>query len=274
MRFTRIQINNFYNLKNVDIDLTSGTALVVGPNGSGKTNIIKCVQFVLQSLSSNRLCYDMTKGKLGETSWNNEGGADAYIRIQAGFSRSEVRLLCELRIFHTITYITDLACAIQDLLLKAMYIFLNRKELTGELKTGTVNIHVRDNVYKDDRFKNIPESYFNSLFGKAADALLYDQDQERKRCQMGDTFGDIYHPKSWPHEHGQGERHPYFAEKHSLHELRKRILELVPLKLLPGLLSSLPDVSEEKRFVPGTHDVDIVCESDKAARYLSVEISG
>ena len=260
MRFTRIQINNFYNLKNVDIDLTSGTALVVGPNGSGKTNIIKCVQFVLQSLSSNRLNYDMTKGKLGETSWDKEGGADAYIRIQAGFSRSEVRLLCELRIFHTITYITDLACAIQDLLLNAMYIFLNRKELIGELKTGTVNIHVRDNVYKDDRFKNIPESYFNSLFGKVA-ALLYDQDQERKRCQVGDTFGDINY-------------HPYFAEKHKLHELRKRILELVPLQLLPGLLSSLPDVSEEKRFVPGTHDVDIVCESDNAARYLSVEISG
>ena len=87
MRFSRIQINNFYNLKDVDLDLSSGSALIVGPNGSGKSNIIKCVEGLVKLLT-----YDV---KFGSGTWS-ERPDKALIKIQARLSRKEVEIMCRL----------------------------------------------------------------------------------------------------------------------------------------------------------------------------------
>ena len=87
MRFSCIQINNFYNLKDVDLDLSSGSALIVGPNGSGKSNIIKCVEGLVKLLTYNV--------KFGSGTWS-ERADKALIKIQARLSRKEVEIMCRL----------------------------------------------------------------------------------------------------------------------------------------------------------------------------------
>ena len=87
MRFSRIQINNFYNLKDVNLDLSSGSALIVGPNGSGKSNIIKCVEGLVKLLTDDV--------KFGSGTWS-EGPDKTFIKIQARLSRIEAEIMCRL----------------------------------------------------------------------------------------------------------------------------------------------------------------------------------
>ena len=49
-----MKIDNFLNLKDVNLDLTNGNTLIVGPNGSGKTNIIKCIHFLVDQIFTRR----------------------------------------------------------------------------------------------------------------------------------------------------------------------------------------------------------------------------
>lgn len=82
MRFSRVQINNFYNLKDVDLDLSSGSSLIVGPNGSGKSNIIKCVQGLVKLLTRNV--------QFPSGTWTVKESLDeTFIKIRAGLNRKE-----------------------------------------------------------------------------------------------------------------------------------------------------------------------------------------
>ena len=103
MKFTRVRINNFYNLKDVDLDLTQGQALIVGPNGSGKSNIIKCVEFLVNRI----LGYHPESG----TIWN-VNAPDAYIEVRAVFSREELEFFSNLRVFYLLCDVSEIICFI------------------------------------------------------------------------------------------------------------------------------------------------------------------
>ena len=97
MKFTRVRINNFYNLKDVDLDLTQGQALIVGPNGSGKSNIIKCIEFLVN------------RNPESGTIWN-VNAPDAYIEVRAVFSKKEVEFFSNLRVFYLLCDVSELIC--------------------------------------------------------------------------------------------------------------------------------------------------------------------
>ena len=134
MRFTKVKIDNFFNLKDVNLDLTNGNTLIVGPNGSGKTNIIKCIQFLVdQILNQPRGCireqrflsveppverrvqqhglqWEVTVPKI----WNpNE---DCFIEVHAWFNKAEVELFSELRILFLMADICYVVRAVTEFL--------------------------------------------------------------------------------------------------------------------------------------------------------------
>ena len=138
MRFTRVKIDNFFNLKDVNLDLTNGNTLIVGPNGSGKTNIIKCIHFLvdqiftrrdqlLQRLELRRLVHlwkhaepnirrpnednhigvnaqrliqqpDVLQREVTAPKIWNPNEKDCFIEVHAWFNKAEVELFSELRL--------------------------------------------------------------------------------------------------------------------------------------------------------------------------------
>ena len=100
MKFTRVRINNFYNLKDVDLDLTSqGQALIVGPNGSGKSNIIKCIEFLVNRI----LGKDPPSGDI----WDVDA-VEAYIEVSAVLSKKEVEFFLNLRVFYRLCDVCEM----------------------------------------------------------------------------------------------------------------------------------------------------------------------
>ena len=99
MKFTRVRINNFYNLKDVDLDLTQGQALIVGPNGSGKTNIIKCVEFLVNRI----LGKDLPSGDIWDVN-----APEPYIEVSAVLSKKEVEFFSNLRVFYLLCDVCEI----------------------------------------------------------------------------------------------------------------------------------------------------------------------
>ena len=98
MHFSRIRINNFYNLKDVDLDLSSSSALIVGANGSGKTNIVKCVEKLVKAITSDSTTYRY--GKIFDRGiWNvgKSSNDETYIKIEAFLNKDEAQLLSTLQ---------------------------------------------------------------------------------------------------------------------------------------------------------------------------------
>ena len=91
MRLTRVEIKNWYNIKSANLDLSDGRALVVGPNGCGKTNIIKCIAKVLQPTGFNSSSFEFRE-KL-----EDKRPGDSFIDLYFNFNESEREIFLKLR---------------------------------------------------------------------------------------------------------------------------------------------------------------------------------
>lgn len=58
MYISKIQINNFRNFKNKEIEFNDGVNVIIGHNNAGKTNLIKALSLVIDSNNSKRLEVD------------------------------------------------------------------------------------------------------------------------------------------------------------------------------------------------------------------------
>lgn len=58
MYISKIQINNFRNFKNKEIDFNDGVNVIIGHNNAGKTNLIKALSLIIDSTNSKRLEVD------------------------------------------------------------------------------------------------------------------------------------------------------------------------------------------------------------------------
>lgn len=58
MYISKIQINNFRNFKNKEIDFNDGVNVIIGHNNAGKTNLIKALSLIFDTTNSKRLEVD------------------------------------------------------------------------------------------------------------------------------------------------------------------------------------------------------------------------
>ena len=58
MYISKIQINNFRNFKQKEIDFNDGINVIIGHNNAGKTNLIKALSLVIDTQKSKRLEVD------------------------------------------------------------------------------------------------------------------------------------------------------------------------------------------------------------------------
>ena len=96
MRLTRVEIKNWYNIKSANLDLSDGRALVVGPNGCGKTNIIKCIAKLFQSIGS-----DLSSLTFREKLEDKRPG-DSFIDLYFNFNELEREIFLKLKM-HAVT---------------------------------------------------------------------------------------------------------------------------------------------------------------------------
>ena len=153
MKFTRVRIDGFYNLRDVDLDLTNRNALIVGPNGSGKTNIIKCICFLVNWIlghrdTNMRIC-DVNDPK-------------CKIEVKATLSKAEVELFSNLRV----CYLVRDVCVVVLLAERVMMNFviynsgmMYGKDLSLDEYSNTVS-----RIHKKEFFSEIPEETFNEIF--------------------------------------------------------------------------------------------------------------
>ena len=96
MKLRRITINGEYNLKNVDLDLRNDCALLVGANGSGKTNIIKCIAAMLKfaTAAENDMFVELTSGDMRLK--------DPSIKLYFDLNKNERKEIMKLRMMYVI----------------------------------------------------------------------------------------------------------------------------------------------------------------------------
>lgn len=87
MFIKHLELNNFRNYLNVDVQLTPGVNLFVGPNGQGKTNLVEAIRY-LSTLSSHRVA--------GYIPMIKQQQAQAVIRALASHEERDVLLELEL----------------------------------------------------------------------------------------------------------------------------------------------------------------------------------
>ena len=93
MKIARIRIKNIYNLKNVNLDFSHHCALVVGPNGCGKTNIIKCIVKAL-----HRAIGEIERNNVEDLlNYQQPDGENSFITIDFKLSNREISKLLKLR---------------------------------------------------------------------------------------------------------------------------------------------------------------------------------
>ena len=51
MQFNKLQVKNFRNIENIEIDFSPGVNIFVGNNGEGKTNLLESLYFALRGQS-------------------------------------------------------------------------------------------------------------------------------------------------------------------------------------------------------------------------------
>ena len=87
MFIKHLELNNFRNYLSVDVQLTKGVNLFVGPNGQGKTNLVEAIRY-LSTLSSHRVA--------GYIPMIKQQQAQAVIRAMASHDDRDVLLELEL----------------------------------------------------------------------------------------------------------------------------------------------------------------------------------
>jgi DNA replication and repair protein RecF len=87
MFIKHLELNNFRNYLSVDVQLTKGVNLFVGPNGQGKTNLVEAIRY-LSTLSSHRVA--------GYLPMIKQQQAQAVIRAMASHDDRDVLLELEL----------------------------------------------------------------------------------------------------------------------------------------------------------------------------------
>ena len=76
---TKIKVDGFKSLSDFELNLTPGLNILVGPNGSGKTNIVLFFEF-LSHLIMNNLTDSISKvGGVGAIFRKNEAGYQSNI---------------------------------------------------------------------------------------------------------------------------------------------------------------------------------------------------
>ena len=124
MKLTKVKIDNFYNLREVHLDLRSGNTLIVGPNGSGKTNVIKCVQFLVEKILSeceepaNRkskhnylehLIEEAATAQADEVSLSSSRqNGSCYVEVDAEFSEAELVLFSDWSVLFLVADVCNL----------------------------------------------------------------------------------------------------------------------------------------------------------------------
>ena len=177
MRFTRVKIDNFFNLKDVDLDLTNGNTLIVGPNGSGKTNIIKCIHFLVNQII-NRHGQPPQSPRFGlparvpvkehtEPKIWNPNEKDCFIEVHAWFSKAEVELFSDLRLLFLMADVGKLVHSIDKFLvthvsspLKCIYnvnLVLAEFQSEREKKFSSL-LQDREGI-----FHNLPKATFHEI---------------------------------------------------------------------------------------------------------------
>ena len=93
MKIARIGIKNMYNLKNLNLDFGDYYALVVGPNGCGKTNIIKCVEKAIK-LAIRDIDHNRVEDLIN---YEQSDGENSFIRLDFKLNSTEISKLLKLR---------------------------------------------------------------------------------------------------------------------------------------------------------------------------------
>ena len=114
MKLTRIEIKDVYNIKNANLDLSNGCALVVGPNGCGKTNIIKCIVQVLEKAGDEVACSPRSSQKFQfiEMQPKNIVGY-SFINLSFNFNERERKIFMQLRMIAITTNVLHLCNLLQ-----------------------------------------------------------------------------------------------------------------------------------------------------------------
>ncbi len=58
MYISGIEIKNFRNFKNINVEFNDGINVIIGQNNAGKTNLIKAISLVIDNNTSKRLCLE------------------------------------------------------------------------------------------------------------------------------------------------------------------------------------------------------------------------
>ena len=206
MRFTRVKIDNFYNLKDVNLDFTNGNTLIVGPNGSGKTNIIKCIHFLVdvilnqpegfnreqhygRPIQSQRVIQHVLLREDTELNiWDpNE---DCFIEIHAWFNKAEVELFSELWLLFLLADVHYVVCAITKFLMDQAMAHVR----CFEAHQGTPPRSVSENVIKamlqdkDGLFYDFPETTFRKIIGTLNHQKLLGNTSCRTHILLDDSY--------------------------------------------------------------------------------------
>ena len=114
MKLTRIEIKDVYNIKNANFDLSNGCALVVGPNGCGKTNIIKCIVQVLEKAAGEVACSSHSEQKFQFIEMQPKNIARcSFINLFFNFNERERKIFMQLRMIAIMTNVLDLCDSLQ-----------------------------------------------------------------------------------------------------------------------------------------------------------------
>ena len=72
----RLQVKNYKSLKNLDLELGKRN-LLVGPNMSGKSNLIDSLKFLTQTCISGVNAAFLERGGFSEVAWKGEDSESA-----------------------------------------------------------------------------------------------------------------------------------------------------------------------------------------------------
>lgn len=172
MKFSRVRIDGFYNLKDVDLDLTNGNALIVGPNGSGKTNIIKCI---------NLLVKEILQETDADVKIQGEKKPECYIEVNATLSKAELEIFSKLKI----SYLVYEVCVVVALIVKALQNLFRRYMNYQYFKSSNVEkfYHKISLVCENHMLGDLPKETLCAILERSA--TWHDPMTSRYRLELG-----------------------------------------------------------------------------------------
>ena len=209
MRFTRVKIDNFFNLKDVNLDLTNGNTLIVGPNGSGKTNIIKCIHFLVNAILGQCEGYEykslyhygqpdqfqrviqhvLLREDTSPKIWSpNE---DCFIEVHAWFNKAEVELFSELRLLFLMSDVCYVVCNVTKFLIEQAMAHVQKVNADQGTPPGSVSERKEKLIRavlqdKEGMFFHFPETTFREIINTRSDYQL----SRDTRCTENIPFDD------------------------------------------------------------------------------------